>query len=67
MAAAANIVSDPGARKLFRVTSSGDVREIAQLASGATDIGMVPDAHVLLAPIMSESKIVAYRIDDALK
>jgi hypothetical protein len=61
------VVSDPVARKLLRVSSTGDVREIAQFTSGPTDIGMVPETTLVLVPHMNESKIVAYSLEEALK
>lgn len=56
------VVSDYIAGRLFQVSSTGESREIGRFGAGAADIGVVPDADLVVVPHMNDNKVAAYPI-----
>lgn len=53
-------VTDWSAGKLFKIDAKGVVQEILSLGQGSADLEFVAEQGLLIIPVMSQSKLVAY-------
>jgi len=53
--------------QLIHVTSGGDVRVLRQFKAGTADLAFVAAGNIAIVPHMSENRIAAYDVSDALK
>jgi hypothetical protein len=48
---------------LIRIDSNGRAEELAPLAPGSADLGIMPEEKLVLVPMMNDNKLLAYQLD----
>jgi sugar lactone lactonase YvrE len=48
---------------LLRVSAEGEAEQLLDLDQGSADLGYIQDQNLVLIPMMSDGKVVAYRIE----
>lgn len=56
-------VSDWVAGALYHAAPDGKATQIMDLAQGSADLGLIPDAKLLLVPMMIDGTLVAYKVE----
>ncbi len=59
----AYFVTDWMAGKLFRIKPSGEFSELLKLEQGSADLTYIKNKKILLIPMMSSGKLLAYRVE----
>lgn len=59
----AYFVSDWMAGKLFLIKPSGDAVELLKLEQGSADLTYLKDKKLLIIPMMSGNRLIAYRVE----
>jgi hypothetical protein len=61
------VISDWVAGRILQVTAAGEVHELRLFKQGTADIAFIPAGNILIVPHMSEAKIAAYDVSNAIK
>lgn len=56
------VVSDWVAGKIFQIASTGEAKELLSLGQGTADIGFIAATRTLLVPMMTQGKVLAYKL-----
>jgi sugar lactone lactonase YvrE len=56
-------ISDWAAGAVYHAGPDGKATQIMDLAQGSADLGLIPDAKLLLVPMMIDGAVVAYKVE----